>query len=434
MKALSPGESGASKGPSSSFKERLRQAVRQHVHPKADGDASVEAGSVAALPEKRGVSAAAVESILGGKWIETEHGRALIVDVEYPLDHTHGGGAIGAFLRSAPSARGCLLPDDLDTPPQAFGFFDIETTGLSGGTGTYCFLAALGTFTENAFRVRQYFLADLLEERAMMTVLTDDLRSCEVVVTYNGRCFDVPCVDTRMLLARFPSPFEHAYNLDLLYTVRRLYRHRLESCRLSDAEQGLLGFQRDDDIPGWMAPSLYFDYLRAGRVAPLRGVLRHNRDDVLSTLGLLAHATELFANESPKPEDAVALARWWEQTGGGERARKLYAGALPKLEGEDDWPWAATRHAFLCKRAGEREEAARWWQRRWEHGDRRAGLELAKHFEHWKRDLLSAERITSDLLDSSTGDDSGALEHRLSRVRRKLSRRGKGRPNRRGAQ
>ncbi|MCH2374568.1 MAG: ribonuclease H-like domain-containing protein [Planctomycetes bacterium] len=413
MKAAPSNQTGS---PSShSFKDRLRQAVKQHVSvtPKPE---------VASVEGVDANSGAALEAILGGCWVETEHGKTLVVDEEYPLDHVHGKRPLSNFLRLSSGAFRCLIPSNVDVSPERFGFFDIETTGLSGGTGTYCFLAALGMFTERSFRVRQYFLADLLQERAMLTLLTEDLKRCGIVVTYNGRCFDVPCIDTRMLLARFGSPFDHAYSLDILYPVRRLYRHRLESCRLGETEQRLAGFLRKDDVPGWMAPTLYFDYLRAKRIAPMSGVLRHNRDDILSTLGVLTHLAELFADTEPSPDDAVALARWWEMSGSVERARQLYADALPSLEGQEAWRWAAARHAGLCKRAGERGEAARLWGRLWAAGDRHAGLELAKHFEHWKRDLPQAEEVTQRLLDDSPETDTAALQHRLLRIQRKLIR------------
>src|SRR6185295_4954081 len=178
-------------------------------------------------------------------------------------------------------------------------FFDIETTGLSGGTGSYIVLAGLGSYERAAageplaFRMRQYFLADIAHERAMLSMLADDLRRFDGLVTYNGRAFDMPFVQTRMTLARLPYPCDGLPHFDLLHVVRRLYRHRMPGCRLAEAERRLLRIDRPDDVPGSLIPAIYFDYLRAGRVSPLRGVFRHNAEDVLSLTGILASLARL---------------------------------------------------------------------------------------------------------------------------------------------
>ena len=131
----------------------------------------------------------------------------------------------------------------------------------------------------------------------------------------------------------------------------------MPGCRLAEAERRLLKLERPDDVPGWLIPQLYFDYLRAGRASPLRGVFRHNAEDVLSLVGILASLAKLLSSDDIDPEDAVAVARWWERANDPDRAAVLYRGALPWLEGGDDWAWAAARHAALCKRSGERIEA-----------------------------------------------------------------------------
>jgi uncharacterized protein YprB with RNaseH-like and TPR domain len=126
--------------------------------------------------------------------------------------------------------------------------------------------------------MRQYFLADIACERAMLAMLAADLARFEGIVTYNGRAFDVPFVETRLTLARIASPCGALAHFDLLHAVRRLYKHRMPGCRLAEAERKLLRIDRPDDVPGAIIPALYFDYVRAGRAGPLRGVFRHNAD------------------------------------------------------------------------------------------------------------------------------------------------------------
>ncbi|HEX5479912.1 MAG TPA: ribonuclease H-like domain-containing protein [Dehalococcoidia bacterium] len=358
-----------------------------------------------------------IERILGGEWVATAHGDAFVRDEWFALGHEHGNLPLEAVLAASPDALACLAAQPATASPR-FGFFDIETTGLGGGTGTYAFLAGLGTFEDTGFRLRQYFLASVAGERAMLSMLRDDLARCDALVTYNGRAFDVPVVTTRLTLARLPDPYAGMAHFDLLHPVRRLYKHRMPACRLADAERRLLGIERFDDIPGALIPALYFAYVRAGRAAPLRSVFRHNADDVLSLVGLLTRLAALFDSDDPPPDDAVALARWWERAGEPERAMALYRAALPWLEGGPDWPWAAQRQARLLRRAGSHSEAAALWRVLWAGGDADAGLALAKHLERRARDYAAAAEVTLALLAGGTPDREG-LRVRIERIERK---------------
>ena len=405
--------------------ERLRRAVAQHAPRHPTRSPSNEESD-----ERRSdADADLLRAILHVERRETPAGPVFVRDDWYAPDHEHGALPLAAPLAADPVAVSHLLGGGEAPAVRRLAYFDIETTGLSGGTGTYIVLAGLGSFEADGFRVRQYFLGDVGHERAMLAVLADDIARFEGIVTYNGRAFDVPCLEARLTLARLPSPCDALAHLDLLMAVRRLYRHRMPGCRLSDAERRLLRIERIDDIPGSMIPGLYFDYARAGRVGPLRAVFRHNAEDVLSLAGILARLARLLAAETLDPEDAVAVARWWERTGDEPRAMALYRDALPWLTGGDDWPWAAARHARLCRRAGLRDEAVALWSSLWREGDAVAGLELAKHHEHHARDFAAAEVIAAAMTTGAPHDarlpalDQGALQHRLARIRAKAARR-----------
>lgn len=396
--------------------ERLRHAVGVHV-------------TAVRPPPPVARELPPLADLLRGEWHETAHGAVFVRDEWYPLEHLHGSLPLGCALEAAPSAFASLLGAAEAPSAARLAFFDIETTGLSGGTGVYMVLAGLGSYEcaapgePLAFRMRQYFLADLAQERAMLTMLAADLGRFEGLVTYNGRAFDMPFVQTRMTLSRLPHSLGDLRHIDLLHIVRRLYKHRMPGCRLAEAERRLLRIERPDDIPGSLIPAIYFDYLRAGRVGPLRGVFRHNADDVLSLVGVLARVASLFSQADLDPDDAVAVARWWEYAGQRERAVRLYRSALPWLEGSADWVWASSRLAQLCRRAGNRNEAVACWAALWQKGDRAAGLAMAKHLEHGARDVVAAMEITSALLEGAAGDEQKALDHRLARLHRKLLRR-----------
>ncbi|HEY8171666.1 MAG TPA: ribonuclease H-like domain-containing protein [Dehalococcoidia bacterium] len=371
-------------------------------------------GSSAGLPP--------IEAILRGTWHDTPDGPVFVRDEWYPLDHLHGAVPVDAPLTVHLDGLSHLLGGATPPDPSRLAFFDIETTGLSGGTGTYVVIAGLGSFEDNGYRLRQYFLAEMEHERAMLAMLSEDLARFDGIVTYNGRTFDLPFLQTRMTLARLRFPCDHLAHFDLLHPVRRLYKHRMRGCRLAEAERKLLRIERLDDISGALIPALYFDYVRAGRAAPLRAVFRHNADDVLSLGGILAKLARLLVRDDLDPDDAAAVARWWEAERQPERAVPLYRYALPWLEGGDDWAWAAGRHAALCKRLGARDEALPLWKELWRQGDRRAGLELAKHYEHHARDLDAAERLAAGLLAGCPEADAQALGVRVARIRSKRAR------------
>lgn len=405
--------------------DRLRLAVAAHAAAiaKTSRRANVEPAPVERAPEVQQPSDASLPRILGGEWLPTTHGPVFVRDTWHALDHEHGASVLGDALDLPHDAVGLLSATrEGEVDPARCAFFDIETTGLSGGTGTYIVLAGLGTFERTipgeplAFRLRQYFLAGLEHERAMLALLADDLADRDAVVTYNGRAFDVPIVETRLTLSRLKSPYRKLAHVDLLHHVRSLYAHRLPACKLAEAERRLLRLERFDDLPGFMIPHMYRDYLLAGRIAPLRGVFRHNADDVISLVGVLARLAGMLTHDDHDPDDGVALARWWERRGDEQRAMRLYRAALPWLDGDDAWPWAAARHARLCRRAGAREEAFPLWQALHERGDSAASLALAKHLEHHLRDYDGAASVVDELLARAGETASPALRHRMRRI------------------
>ena len=371
--------------------------------------------------------------------IETAQGPVYVAEEWWPLDHFHGRIALADALSLGGAALSRLTPGLSAAELAAAAFLDVETTGLSGGTGTYVFLVGLGTFEDGAFRLRQFFLADLWGETAMLTAIAEVLERCRALVTFNGRRFDLPLLDTRLTLSRLPAAAPGVPHLDLLYPARRLYSRRMPSCRLAALECALLGVEREDDVPGWAIPALYFEYVRRGEARPLRAVFKHNALDILSLVVLAAHLGRLWSTSAREdPDDCLALARCEESEGRVLEAIALYEAALGSGLDGDLRAYARRRMACLCRRRGRWEDAARLWQE--EAGDggpvgRRleALVELAKLEEHRRRDYAAAEALTRRALsllevvsirDGSSGIclvQREALEHRLWRLRRRLA-------------
>lgn len=186
------------------------------------------------------------------------------------------------------SFDGTFAREDLLSPAQLL-FFDTETTGLAGGTGTRAFMIGASDFVPEGLRVRQLLIAHLSAERAMLDTFAGWLRPDTRLVSYNGRCYDAPLLITRYRLARRRSPLEGLAHLDLLYPTRRRYRGVWENCRLATIERRALEIVREDDLPGSEAPAAWLGYLRGGSSELLHRVTAHNFQDVVTLARLLAH-------------------------------------------------------------------------------------------------------------------------------------------------
>jgi len=343
-------------------------------------------GTKALPPSRR--RRVALETLINGRFHETSHGRCFVAEHEFPAGHLHGNLPLEAFLRLAPSVLAAVGGDPAlaSADPSRAVFLDTETTGLSGGTGTMAFLVGLGFFEGDRFHLLQVFLRDPSDEPAMIEMLADVLPQFEMVVTFNGRGFDLPILETRFILARRPFPLALSPHLDLLPPSRRLWRLRLASCALGTLEREVLGVQRDQaDVPSGVIPYLYRDYLQTGDAREIPRILYHNRVDVLSMVVLAARLGRALTHPLEEPgltgPDLLALARWLAQTGGeAERTfRAALAAGLPR-----DLHLRALRDlALLLKRAGRREEAVEWWQQLAleEPEGLLALVELAKTFE-----------------------------------------------------
>ncbi|MBI2956128.1 MAG: ribonuclease H-like domain-containing protein [Acidobacteria bacterium] len=326
-------------------------------------------------------------------------------------------------------------------PPSSWLYLDLETTSLAGGTGTYAFLIGLGELVPEGFSIRQFFLADLAAERALLAELLPLLEQAVFLVTYNGKLFDAAILDTRLRLARMASPLDSLPHFDLLYPARRVWKARWGSARLTELERSVLGYERADDVPGELIPQLYFDYLRGSDARSLEAVFRHNADDLLTLAALTAHLLELLAapeEATCEPLEWLGLARLFERAGETDRARRLYERALAAGLPREYVPAAALRLAWLYKRQRDFSRAIRLWSKLVEdngHGEREtleASEELAICYEHRlgepgraaevSRRALAALRTRAAFEPEAQARQRRLLErfsHRLARLARK---------------
>ena len=191
-------------------------------------------------------------------------------------------------------------------------YLDTETSGLSGGAGTWVFLVGLGSFRGGGFEVWQGFLAEPAEERELLAEVAARIRGASAIVSFFGKSFDRHRLEDKMRIHGIEPPFAGRPHLDLYHPLRRLYGPALQDGRLKTVERALCGVEREDDLDGSRAPAAWFDFLH-GRAGEIEGVFRHNRDDVLSLVTLAAHLArtlaEARADGSPLAGCPVARAR-----------------------------------------------------------------------------------------------------------------------------
>jgi hypothetical protein len=229
--------------------------------------------------------------------------------------------------------------------PEQWLFLDTETTGLAGGTGTYAFLVGLAWWDAGGLQVEQFFMRDLDEEHSLLLELSERMAKRPVLVTFNGKSFDLPLLETRYRMTRAISSFTPKVHLDLLHPARQLWRLRLGSVRLKELERHVLGgegraleWSRHDDIDSSLIPQMYFDYLRGGPAEPLAGVFRHNQMDLRGLAALAGTILTLIDSgngvaDAPHhntndPLDLYSLSRLLQRRGNPTRARELYETAL----------------------------------------------------------------------------------------------------------
>jgi len=380
-----------------------------------------------------------LEKTLGGRLVETHHGEAFIVEQRHPIGERYGQTQL---LLSEPLdvlADWAGDPRLRDVPAEGFSFLDTETTGLSGGTGTYAFLIGVGRFIGAEFVLQQLFMRDPSDEIAQIAALEAFLAPVQALVTFNGKSFDAPLLNTRFLMQGLISPLPALAHVDLLHLARRLWRDRLPSRALGDLEVQILGSLRSgEDIPGWMIPEIYFNFLRDHDPAPLQSVLYHNAMDVLSLVALLNHTAGLlndpFERGGRYGVDLIALGKLFEDLGRREAATDLYIhgleheDALSERLPEGALLQALGRLAMIHKHEHNLSQAIELWTRAADHRHLGAHVELAKAYEHELKDLEAARQWTEAailLVESDPGERLLAYQKsqwldELNRRRRRL--------------
>jgi len=291
--------------------------------------------------------------------------------------------------------------------PARWLFLDTETTGLAGGTGTYAFLVGLAWWDGGGLQVEQFFMRDFAEEHSLLHELAARLAERPVLVTFNGKTFDWPLLESRFTMTRTIAVPKLAAHLDLLHPARSLWKLRLGSVRLVELERHVLeaprlGWHREDDVSSALIPQYYFDYLRGGAASPLCGVVRHNQMDLRGLAALYTKIDALLAErEGASSEidglDLFGLSRFLERRGLSSRAQVACTQALGLGLPAEIRPRASRELALLAKRCGDHQQAADVWLELTADSQEAANAceQLAIHYERREKDIARAAEFAT---------------------------------------
>jgi tetratricopeptide (TPR) repeat protein len=376
-----------------------------------------------------------IERVLDGEW----HDRCFVVERHLPPSSSCGRTKIGdlaARLEASVHEAPLVCGGAPARPP--FLFFDLETTGLSGGAGTQAFLVGSGWFeADGGFRTRQHLLARPGDEHAMLNAVAEDLRQAGALVSFNGKSFDAPVLETRYLFHRLEWIASAQPHIDVLHPARRFWKE--DECSLTVLEQQVLGSWREGDVAGFEIPSRYFQFLRSGDARLLVDVLEHNRRDLVALAGLTSRLLEIVAGGPDYAEnarEALALGHVYARSRDSSRAiaafeRAITLGAKKTGRRAAELRTDALRSLALAyRRTRQYDDAARCWIALIESGcadsvEREAIEALAIHHEHRARDLASArvfavENVTRASSRVAPAQVAEAAQRRLARIERKI--------------
>lgn len=333
--------------------------------------------------------------------ITNEAGSFLIRKRCFPLEHRHGQYALGDLLNFAQELR--VFHPNVEVSWDQLLFFDTETTGLGVGAGNVAFMIGIGYYEQAQFITEQFFIRNPAEELAMLQYFNTCLLRFSHVVSYNGRTFDWPIVQNRYVLNRMKLSNPNLLQLDFLYASRSFWRNTLPSCRLSKVEEERLGFSRLDDVPGSLAPTLYFQYLAEKRPSIVFGVFVHNEHDILSLASLAIHFCLALLGKLDyrvmEAEELFRIGLWLDKMEKIELAEGAFAVLLDRPHELSSTHWLLL--AAFYKKKGQEQLAVKLWsdyialeRNELAFASVEPYIELAKYYEHRVKDYQTAFTLT----------------------------------------
>ena len=382
-----------------------------------------------------------IKDKLAGEIIENDGGDFYKREVHYDLNRNHGFYQIGEIFDHQSSDFKVLLDKEkknifkdkkIKELLSNFLFIDTETTGLMGGTGTLPFMIGAGYFQDDQFIVRQYFMRDYDDEYSLLLDLKNLISQNNYLVSFNGKSFDLPLLETRFVLNRMDKP-ESSYHFDLLHISRRVWNH-LDSCSLGNLENEILDIYRKDDVSGNQIPKIYFKYLRKKDPLLVAPIFKHNLIDIVSLVILLKHLLEVYNNSCNCQLSAYELynlGHYWQKKKAIKKSIDFLEEARKKSKEYKLNEEIAKKLSWQYKRKENWIKAVLIWEKMVENDQGRLFpyRELAKYYEHQKKDFKKAKNYVKQaqvilrkkrILFNNFADEKEKLDHRLNRLVKKL--------------
>ncbi len=383
--------------------------------------------------------AVSIEAVIPGQIIQNEYGQYFSFETRYPLGSQYGHQPLNALLQVPMQTVADITEDEawLDLRWHDVLFLDTETTGLEIAAGTVAFLIGVGFLDGPDFVVRQVFMRDFDEETALLRDLHALCERYQALVSFNGKTFDTQLLLNRFTLARLFIDLFDGPHFDLLHSARRIWRRRLNNCKLATIEAEVLGLTRSQaDIPGYFIPSLYRKYLVDQDARTMAGIFYHNELDIVSLAALAGVIGHYFEYPQPlinmplHPQDMVSLGLWQRAMDRLAQAETTLKEALTLDLPEEASTLATLELAYLLKQQNRHAEAETYWQDLVLGPYNLLGLEeLAKYYEWQEKNLDKAlkcityalEVIAKELRGTLQADAVHNWQHRQARVLRKMA-------------
>ncbi len=366
----------------------------------------------------------AFDKVINGRWLDDVTKGVFIVEKDLPLGSPHGKILLDPPLEFERLSR--FVEISPNNTINNLLFIDTETSSLSSGTGSVVFVVGLAYFTRDHLKVIQLFLDSPRDELEFLAYMDAIMANFTTFVSYNGKSFDIPMLRSRFVMNRLPVQFGAYQHIDLLHIARRIWKLRLESRKLSDIEREILDYQRSSqEIPGWLVPQIYFDYLENADAEPLAGVFYHNEIDVISLAALFIHINNLLLNQLSENErdsrDTVSVALSLSKLGILDLSEAFFKDGLEKDLPQNIRNDAARGLANSLRRQDRWEEAVEYWCTAAENDDYQACIELAKYYEHRARTYKTALQWAKQAARIAEAQQINleAVQHRIKRLQKK---------------
>jgi len=321
----------------------------------------------------------------------------------YSANTKHGNFTLGEVFEAFDMWNETVEDHPISTNGEGVIFFDTETTGLKG-TGTYIFLTGQLKYINGQFELSQLVMANPSHEAAFLYA-SELWKPDKTYITYNGKSFDWPQVQTRWVLNRNHLPkLPEPRQIDLLHGSRRVWKDELSHFKLTNLEEEKLGFKRVGDIPGHLAPIIYLDAVKSGNPTTLLKVLHHNEWDILSLLTLFVYSSKLLLQESYR-ESAISstnIGKWYSDLKIYNKSQEHFEQITAQYNSKD-----AARAFFYVgfdyKRMKQTEDAYRSFEQALSHLPNQLKVkaleELAKISEHYDKNYVQAQEFATEAID-----------------------------------